>query len=136
MKVVSAFIEVTEQHEDRQISPSLSIKKGDLNFDLKAKVIFNGCRKEQVLFWSLFSQQIYCKPLNSYNGEATIHPDDWKKWIVTLPVKSSPFSFWKCEITPEIVLKAREYFISMANAPAVKPDPNSKYKPTYDKITF
>lgn len=135
MKIISAKIEVMQATKDSTITSS---KKGDLFFTLKAKVIFRRCRVAQSLTYTPMAKAVWCQPLTGYSGSANIRPEDWLKWIDTVPVETVP-DYWEDAqviITPEIEKQAKDRIKGVATCPAITQDCHPSYQPEFDEIEY
>ncbi len=95
--------------------------------------ILPGCRKSQILSVTPMTGYIWVKALFSYNGSASIKPEDWAALLNASPVKSDTLKSFHYDVTPEVEAAAREEVLSITTCPAVTD--LSRLHPDY-KLTF
>jgi hypothetical protein len=72
----------------------------------KVKAILPGCRKASDMTFSPMYGYIWVKNLWSYNGAASVSPEDWAALVKLSPVVSDSLESFKYPLTPEVIADA------------------------------
>jgi hypothetical protein len=109
---------------------------GELFFNHVVEATLPGCRKSVKLSLCPFFMSVTVRPLEGYNGCASIHPEDWRNLVEESPVLSS--RLFPCEITPAIAAQAKAEALIICDCPAVRSGkdvhPNYKTSQTWDLL--
>lgn len=114
----------------------VSNHNGRLFFDHVVEATLPGCRKSVKLSLSPFFMSVTVRPLEGYNGVASVHPEDWRNLVEESPVLSS--HLFPCTITAQIAAIAKAEALVICDCPAVRSEkdvhPNYKTSQTWDLL--